>query len=81
MADHDVHLDGVLAPRGPRPLDDPHPERREAELGVAHELEQLGDAGEAGRQSRDGREPTAVHGGGQGGGAIPDPRLGHRGVL
>ena len=46
-------------------------------LGVAHEVEQLVDARQAGRQCDDGRSTQAIDGGRDGGGAIPQARVGH----
>ena len=78
VAEHDVDLGGVFAASGPGPLDDPQPQRREAGLGVTHEVEQLVDAGQAGRERGDGREPPAIDGGRDGSGAVPQARVGHR---
>ena len=53
MADRDVHRREGLTAGGEGALLDPHPERREAELGIAHEGEQLGDARQGRREGHD----------------------------
>jgi len=53
VAHRDLGLGTVLAASSPRQLDDPHPERPEPQLGVAHEVEQLAHRGGARVQRRD----------------------------
>jgi hypothetical protein len=76
----DVDLDGVIAARGRGALDDAHPERGEPELGIAHELEELGHRGHARRQRGDRRLAPPV-GRQRECGTIPEPGLGHRAGL
>ena len=78
VADDGLHRRQLLAARGLRPFLDAQTEGREAQLGVAHEVEQLGDRRQAGIERRDLRESPSVRPGGQGGGTIPQTRLGHR---
>ena len=57
---------------------DPHSERVEAELGIAHEREQLVEAGQAlGRQRGELGSGAAAHDHRQVRGAIPEPCRGH----
>src|SRR3954462_14653664 len=61
MPDRDVHRDELLTASRKRALLDPHPERFESPLRVAHEREQLLDRRQAGVERDDlrSREATA----------------------
>ena len=71
MAERDIHRRQQLAPSPERALFDPHPERREPQLGVAHEREQRLEGRQLGRQCRDLRQALAERGG-EDGGTVPE---------
>ncbi len=73
VLEHDLDHVELLAPRGSGPLLDPHPQRLEAVLRIAHEREQLGDLRQLVAQARELRGTLAGHGDGEGTGA----RAGH----
>jgi hypothetical protein len=79
MPNGDIHGGERLAAGRERPLVDPHAERPEAELGVAHEREQLGD-GRQGRWERHDLREAAGRIDGHERGAVPEAS-GHRGGL
>ena len=80
MAEEDVELECVLAPGRAGLLEDPHPECREPQFGVAHEVEQLGDRGQGGGEGRHCRQAPFAGLDGEGG-AVPQACLGHRAGL
>jgi hypothetical protein len=71
MAEHDVDLGRLLAAGRHDPLDDPHPQGREPQLRVAHEVEKVLERRIAGRQGRDGRKAASIGDDGDGG-AVPE---------
>jgi hypothetical protein len=81
MAQQDVHRDEVLTFGRERPLLDSHPERREAQLRIPHEREQLGDARQLRGECDDLGEAAPVVGEGHEGRAIPQAGFGHRAGL
>ena len=82
MAEQELRCHEVAAAGRPAALLDPHPERREPELGVAHEREQVREVGQAiGRQRRDLRSGPCVVARGDEGRPVPALCRGHRARL
>ena len=81
MAQHAVHRDDVLAARGLGPLLDAQAQRLEAHLGVAHEVEQLGDRRQGLGEGGDLGEPPTGRPDRDDGGAVPEAGLGHRRIV
>ena len=80
MAEQDVELDRVLAAGRGRLLEDAHPQRREAQLRVAHEVEQLLDRWQGRGQRRHGGQASLAGLDGEGR-AVPEACIGHRAGL
>ncbi len=78
MAQDGVHRHQVLAARRAGAFLDPQAQRSEASLGVAHEVEQLGDRRQLAAEGDHLGQSAAINGGRDHGGAIPESAVGHR---